>query len=176
MTKLNVILSFVAAALALATFDGVDAAGLRNNDFTERVLSSFDASASDSSDDDRFLFEMEGSDGSDVDSSDSFGGERLLQEIVEGSDSATDDEGSESTDGVRFLQEVDSSESVASERSLVEMEGSESADGSESFDGARFLQEVDSSESDADDSSESVDDERFLAAFESEEGSESGSA
>ncbi|KAI9984944.1 hypothetical protein PInf_004247 [Phytophthora infestans] len=116
---------------------------------------------SDSFDGDHFLFEMEGSDGSDVDSSGSFGGERLLQEIVEGSDNATDDEGTES---------------VADERFLVEMEGSESADGSEGFDGARFLQEVDMSESGADDSSESVDDERFLAYFESEEGSESGSA
>eukprot|EP00644_Phytophthora_capsici_P019797 jgi/Phyca11/22122/fgenesh1_pg.PHYCAscaffold_863_\ len=110
MTKLNVILSFAAVALAI-TFDGANAASLRSDD---RLLSSFDTS--DSTDGERFLSDVEGSE-----SSESLDGERFLMEM-EGSDV---DEGSESTDGVRFL----------------EVEGSTDDEGSDSLAGDRFLQE-----------------------------------
>ncbi|KAG6952351.1 hypothetical protein JG688_00013321, partial [Phytophthora aleatoria] len=105
MPRLYVILSFAAAALALTTFDGVNAASLRTADTSERFLTSFDSSTSGSTDGERFLFEVEGSESSDADSSESFDGDRFLVEM-EGSDSAADDEGSESFAGVRFLAEL----------------------------------------------------------------------
>ncbi|RLN53761.1 hypothetical protein BBP00_00009207 [Phytophthora kernoviae] len=147
MTKLNVILSIVAVAVAITSLDTVNAAGLRAN----RFLSSTDASTSDSTDGDRFLFEV---------------------------DSSESDEGSDFVDGARFLQEVEGSESTdgsdGSEgaRFLSEVEGSESTDGSDGSEDARFLSEVEGSESTEDDSSESVDGDRFLMAAEGSDGSE----
>ncbi|CAI5738760.1 unnamed protein product [Peronospora destructor] len=162
MTKLNVILSFAAAvAMVFTSIDMVNAANIRSEG---RFLTSI---AIDSTKAERFLQEIEASEGAENDGSLSTDSNLIPQE-AEKSENEEDDS-VDSTDSERFLVEVNGGaakvgERFNGERFLQEIEASEGAenDGSLSTDSNLIPQEAEKSENEEDDSVDSTDSERFL--------------